>query len=195
MKNTIACVGFAIMMAGVTAGRQGNALIEGEIVVDGGPPPTLRQMCEKADVIADVTVQSVYPTTRIKTPTIGTGLVETDVLLRVDRLLKGAAIQQFVVSIPGGTIDNISFTTPQFFPMTAGERFIVFMRTPYKQIALPVREGIQRLDSGFSFAGTFRVSEGRIQTAPGLGPTESLKQYSGTGVNDMLAAIAKELQR
>jgi hypothetical protein len=83
---------------------------------------TVEELTDASLVIANVTVQSVYPTTNLSETTIAR--IETDSLLKVTRVLKGnKSSPQLVVSQTGGG----NLLPRQYSLFQPGEHCIVFL--------------------------------------------------------------------
>jgi len=140
---------------------------------------SLDELVRRVPVVVEADVQGIFPST----PQDGGGL-QTDVLFRVVRVLKGdETLKQFVVSQIGGSVPGHTHLLAGVDPMEVGERYILFLSPAAgRQSTLPARD-VPRFIS--SPASTFSVKDGTIQITKEL--QEIAKEYQGL-TSDQFAA-------
>jgi hypothetical protein len=137
-----------------------------------------RQMTAAAAAIARGTVLSVTPRRH------SSGLVVTDVTLRVERLLKAAApVSTLVFTQLGGTLDGKTLHVPGQSSFTVGEEVLVFLERggdslvemgvgagKYRVLREPGGAAIERQLGRLAFAVVDGRKATRVQPPPVTGP-------------------------
>jgi hypothetical protein len=150
-----------------------------------GPLPAKgpAELIAKAPVIVEVTVQSVFPAEIA--PYGLNGRLQTDVVLRVDRIMKGANIvQQAVVSQWGGTVQGRSDLPVQYSIMQPNERYVV-MLSPISGSSNSSRAGIPRYDLWGAFFGLIRLDGDNLGFSAGV-PKGWQSVFGGMGTSGMI---------
>jgi hypothetical protein len=165
--------------AGVAQGGRGG---------DGGQPLALKELCDRAPLIVDAKVQSLFPSYE-QNPRTG---IYTDVLLRVDKVLKGKEPNsQIVLTNPGGTVGTRTLLSNHVFK--PGERYILFLR-PLSASDLGFLPQSKHGEITpywlFTQTGNILVGDGDRVHIHGGG---ALPAVEGLKVNDLLAEIGKLL--
>jgi len=174
---------------------QDSAKIRVEIV---GLPKTFKELCEKAEFIVDARVVSVFPASAPagKTGKVGPLDLETDVIISVNRVVKGdLAGPDLVVGQIGGIKEGTERVPAQYALMQPGERYILFLRNP-PQLSSPhaSRPGYQRLNIVGEFAGLVKVENGQISVSSGM-PSEVKASVEAKTVDEMIPEILNMIKK
>jgi hypothetical protein len=137
------------------------------IHLDGYIPKSLSELSNRATLIVEAEVQSVYTPTALNNDP---RTLHTDALLRITRVLKGSGrSSQLVVGQAGGVLPGRSVLSTQFNLMKPGERYILFLKDLSQRGAevLPDR-GFPRFET-IGYAGLFFIDEsGSVRLNPEL---------------------------
>ena len=156
----------------------------------GAGPSSFDQLTNTSLVIAEATVQSIFPTTELEP------LLATDALLRIDRVQKGPnELHQIVVSQLGGVLGDRKECTDQYAGslMEPGQRYLVFLTSedPKRISRIPERPGIPRYGINGVFAGLVLIDKDIMHLSPDLDFT---RKYEGKSFADFLAEIEAKIR-
>jgi hypothetical protein len=163
-----------------------------------GIPKSFKELCERAEFVVDARVVSVFPTSvpSGKTGKLGPLDLETDVVISVNRVIKGTvAGADLVVGQLGGIKEGTERVPTQYALMQPGERYILFLRNP-PQLSSPhaSRPGYQRLDIVAQFAGLVKVENGKLTVSSGM-PSEFKASIEGKTSDEIIPEILNFIKR
>ncbi len=162
-----------------------------------GISKTIEDLSDSSPMIVEVYVQSVFPATEVGRT------LETDVRLRVERIIKGASPgPEIVVSQMGGVLGDRRQLTTQFSLMQAGEHYVLFLESPPppsnvqpRTIYLPPPVPVQRPDRGLprfkikgEFVGLMRIEGESVRWSAGM-PPEWKAKYDGQNARKSLSEL------
>lgn len=149
-------------------------------------PQSLQNLCDKSLVVVDAQVQSTF------LPRIVGEMLETDVVLGVNQVLKGPAsirtAKQIVVTQIGGKYGQFTQIPTQYPLMQPNERYILFLTDDTRQNR-PDR-GMPRQDITGTWVGMFRVDNEKVH--PSQSPLQ--QTYEGTALAQALIDISSCVQ-
>jgi hypothetical protein len=150
--------------------------------MDGAlPARNPQELFAKAPIIVEATVQSVFPAEK---KDYGTdGRLQTDSILRVDRLIRGENMpREVVVSQWGGTLNGKSDVPYQYSLMQPGERYIVLL---VKTGSDTSRLGIPSYIVYGEFFGLIRLDGEKLGFSRGV-PPQWQAVFAGMGASRII---------
>jgi hypothetical protein len=192
----------------ILANRAAGSQDTGFVISTLGLPKTVSELSARSSLIVTGTVVAISPAREVPVerkpsklmpeftppPSRGPDFLETDVIVRIDRVLKGqVAAPQIVIYQLGGVLPGRSQLPTQFSLMKPGEQFILYLVAldPTERSRLPEHPGGPRYSILDAFAGMVHVEAGRLTISPGM-PPSFRERYDGKMASEMLQEI--ELQ-
>jgi hypothetical protein len=116
--------------------------------------------------------------------------VETDVVLRIDAVIKGTATaSRVLVAQLGGTIGEYRELTKQYALMQPGERYILFLQDDRRNQLPPEPFDTRRYSITRLWEGTFRIDdEQKVRLAPAASAVMREK-YEGMHIDEAMTHI------
>jgi hypothetical protein len=159
------------------------------LIIDLAPlPPNFRgemleYLCRSSDLIITGTVESV--STRVSGQS-----VETDIVLRIDSVIKGTqTTSRVVVGQPGGTIGQFKVITSQYSLMEPGQRYILFLQEDRRNQFPSEPFDIRRYAITRRWEGTFQIDdEQKVRLAPAA-PAVLREKYEGMRIDEVMTHI------
>jgi hypothetical protein len=150
-------------------------------------------LCDASDVIVEGVVQTVFPA--LPPGTGGVSPAQTDLLIRVSRVLKGSVPESIVIVQygPVGQGDRDQSGSPMLKPT---ERVIVFLTTGVtagQKAALPDR-GVARFNVMLPQEGMIVLTASGAHLRPGLSRDAAWARFEGMKADDLIAEITRLAQ-
>lgn len=156
----------------------------------GTEPDSLKRLCDASTLIVDGFVQYIPPVRQLTK----VQRLETDVVFRVTRVLKGpATINTIAVTQRGGSVGAYTEQPAQYSLMKQGERYLLFARVDNRPNIPAVPGNARYLITG-EWVGNFRVdADSRVHLSSGA--ASGLRtQYEGATVDQIISAVAELLR-
>lgn len=150
---------------------------------------SLKQLCETSLLIVEGVVSKTFPA-RETSP----NALETDFVLTVNRVIKGAHVNQVLFSQRGGVKGDFVVAPRQYSMAQNGDRYILFLVADDRP-AIPsiAGAGPRYLPTGI-WSGLFRMEAGRLRA--GSEEVDSLrKSYEGVPIERIIAEIQTLIRR
>lgn len=145
-------------------------------------PQSLRELCDSSPLIVQAAVHSTFSPRNLG------GLLETDVVLLVTQVLKGAtSVRQLVVAQRGGILGQYQELPVQYSLMQPGEQYIAFL-TADRRTNVPERTGIPRHWISGEWVGLFRIDNGIVHLTSGT-PKTLQDKFEGMNLEQAIAEI------
>jgi hypothetical protein len=145
-------------------------------------PQTLKELRDYSEVIVEGIVESKMPAREH-----GPGL-ETDVLVTVNRVVKGdPTLQRIVLTEQGGTLGAYQQIIQDDNPMRASEHYVFFL-LPDKRVDIPTIPGRKRYTAVCASIGKTRIIGAKVVLSEAS--SRSLKDtYNGVSMEQFLNSI------
>jgi hypothetical protein len=167
------------VLAGTQVPKQGTGI---KILEFAYVPQTLKELRDYSEVIVEGTVESKMPAREH-----GPGL-ETDVLVAVNRVVKGEpTLQRIVLTEQGGTLGAYQEIIQDDNPMRSSEHYVFFLLSD-KRVDIPAIAGRKRYSAVCASLGKARIIGTKIVIS--AASSRSLKDtYDGVTTDQFLNAI------
>jgi hypothetical protein len=145
---------------------------------------TLKQLCDRSSLIIEGTVKSSLLPRQLSPSNL-----ETDAIISVTRLLKGAASNLDIsVSQRGGTLGNFTISPTQYAIMQPGEKYLLFLKEDNRP-NIPLLSGAKRYFVTGFWSGLFFLNAGKMQVNAD-NPDALRKTYEGLSEEQLLSKVA-----
>ena len=167
------------VIAGTQVPKRGTGITHLEFAF---VPQTLKELRDYSELIVEGTIESKMPAREH-----GPGL-ETDVLVTVDRVVKGEpTLQRIVLTEQGGTLGAYQEIIQDDSPMRSGEHYVFFLLSD-KRNDIPAIAGRRRFTVVCASIGKARIIGTKIVISPAS--SRSLKDaYDGVTPDQFMNSI------
>jgi hypothetical protein len=151
---------------------------------------SIQELSGHAQAIVEARVESVFPGTLLNSTSKSEIEVSTDVILRVDRVIKGSVPETFLIAQRGGRIPGFTLNPAQYKIMEPGERYLLFLN-PVAESRLelhPSRPGLTRFAITGTYMGMFLLDGGKVQVNEGM-PKKWRERYNGVSAEQILSEL------
>jgi hypothetical protein len=150
-----------------------------------GQPESVKELCESATVIVDGIVQ----TTLAPRVLVSGKRLETDVVIQVNRVLKGPSnLSQLVITQRGGVLGGYVEQPTQYSFMKIGEHYLLFLMAD-RRPKIPEVVGIPRYWTVGEWIGNFGVDNSRKVHLSSAVPDNLTTKYEGASLDQVVSEV------